>query len=156
MLGGLLNKKGFTLIEMLVVIVVLGILGAISYPFYLNVVEKSRYAEAKAYLGSLRSHIQQYKLENGKYPADTLPDRRISQDIPWSTKNKNPWGSPYDYNHWSVGNGLCQVQVETLGPDRFRNYKPHTLQQTGIVKGGDDYILSLDVYQCDTPVGAIN
>ena len=60
-------KKGFTLVELIIVIIIVGILASIGLTQYNKVVEKSRAAEARMILGTLRSaQIAEYN-ENGNY-----------------------------------------------------------------------------------------
>ncbi|MEK6727608.1 MAG: type IV pilin-like G/H family protein [Candidatus Omnitrophota bacterium] len=60
-------RKGFTLLELIVVIIILGILATLGFTQYTRVVEKGRTAEAKTILGTIRSAQEAYKLENGVY-----------------------------------------------------------------------------------------
>ncbi len=60
-------KKGFTLVELIIVVIIVGILASIGLTQYNKVVEKSRAAEAREILGTLRSaEIAEYN-ENGSY-----------------------------------------------------------------------------------------
>jgi type IV pilus assembly protein PilE len=63
------TKKGFTLLELIVVIVILGILATLGFTQYTKMVEKGRSAEAKAILGQLRATQVAYYLEYGAYGA---------------------------------------------------------------------------------------
>ena len=58
------NNKGFTLFELLVVIIIIGVLAAMALPTYLNQAAKARQAEAKQTLGVLVRGQQVYRLEN--------------------------------------------------------------------------------------------
>ena len=58
---------GFTLIELIIVIIIVGILAAVGLTQYTKVVEKGRAAEAKMILGTLRTAQVAYNLENGAY-----------------------------------------------------------------------------------------
>jgi len=63
--------KGFTLAELLIVIVILGILGGIALPKFFPQAEKGRVAEAVGMLSAIRMGEEAYKLENGVYLAIT-------------------------------------------------------------------------------------
>jgi prepilin-type N-terminal cleavage/methylation domain-containing protein len=60
-------KKGFTLVELIIVIIIVGILASIGLTQYNKVVEKSRAAEARMILGTLRSAEMAEYMENGSY-----------------------------------------------------------------------------------------
>jgi len=60
-------KKGFTLLELIVVIVILGILATLGFTQYTKMVEKGRTAEAKVTLGQIRSAQMAYYQEYGTY-----------------------------------------------------------------------------------------
>lgn len=66
------NKRGFTLIEVLVVVVILGVLAGLALPVYQGQVEKSRAAEALAQLDAMRSSMIRYFSQNGTYATATL------------------------------------------------------------------------------------
>ena len=60
-------KKGFTLLELIVVIIILGILATLGFSQYMKMVEKGRSAEARMILGQIRTAQATYQLENGSY-----------------------------------------------------------------------------------------
>ena len=65
------HKSGFTLLELLVVVLIIGILAAIALPQYKLAVEKSRAAEASILINSLQKAVDIYVLQNG-YPNSTV------------------------------------------------------------------------------------
>jgi prepilin-type N-terminal cleavage/methylation domain-containing protein len=60
-------RKGFTLIELIVVIIIVGILASVGMTQYTKVVEKGRAGEARMILGSLRTAEIAYNMETGSY-----------------------------------------------------------------------------------------
>jgi type IV pilus assembly protein PilE len=59
---------GFTLIEMMIVVVVVAILAAVALPSYQDYVTRSKIVEAKANLADMRTRMEQYFLDNRAYP----------------------------------------------------------------------------------------
>ncbi|MDD4895095.1 MAG: prepilin-type N-terminal cleavage/methylation domain-containing protein [Candidatus Omnitrophica bacterium] len=65
-----MNRKAFTLLELIIVIIIVGILAVLGLTQYTRTTEKGRSAEAKAILGSLRTAEEAYYLEKGSYASD--------------------------------------------------------------------------------------
>jgi len=63
------NRKGFTLLELIVVVIIIGVLASLGFTQYTKLIEKGRSAEAKVTLGQIRSTQEMYKQENGDYTA---------------------------------------------------------------------------------------
>jgi type IV pilus assembly protein PilA len=64
-------QRGFTLVELAVVIVIIGVLAAFGVPKFLNSVERSKAAEAFAYLSALRTAEERYQAKEGVYTEDS-------------------------------------------------------------------------------------
>ncbi len=65
-----MNKKGFTLIELIIVVAIIGILAAIAIPAYLGQQKRAARTEAYSNLANLRLLEEQFFAENGRYTAD--------------------------------------------------------------------------------------
>ncbi len=88
-----LNKSGFSLIELMIVMSVVGILASISVPNYRWGLIKAREAVLRENLYTLQSTINQFFADQGRYP-DNLPeltksDRQYLRDIPKDITGKN-------------------------------------------------------------------
>ncbi len=86
--GGGSDASGFTLVELLVVILVIGILSAIAIPSLLNAQRRAQTTRAVAEIRSLEKEIAKYELDHNELPADL-------DAIGWS--HVDPWDSPYEY-----------------------------------------------------------
>lgn len=108
--------KGFTLLELMIVVIIIGILSAIAIPSYVATVDKFKYGQAKTQMDCLKKEIIAYRYENGDYPAE------VENGIPsWSecfqTKDI-PFGSSYDYNNLDLGDGSCYIGIVFWGKDQ--------------------------------------
>jgi len=101
------KEKGFTLIEMLIVMVILGLLAALVGPRMFGKVGKSRQNAAKAQISLFETALDTYRLDTSKYPTTdqglqalrVKPDGVERWDGPYLPKNVplDPWGNLYIY-----------------------------------------------------------
>ncbi len=104
------GQRGFTLIEIMVVVVILGILAAIVVPRFLDKPDEARITRAAADMESIEQSLAMFKLDNGFYPNTeqglealvTKPETgRIPKKYPERGYLKNvpsdPWDHPYVY-----------------------------------------------------------
>ena len=94
------RRSGFTLIEIILVVVIIGILAGIAIPKLGGKSEKAMIAQAQANITSIGMAIQEYEIMNGDYPSslDGLLDE--SKGGPYMEKKvipTDPWGNPYQY-----------------------------------------------------------
>ena len=101
----LCNRKGFTLIEILLVVIIIGILAGLVVPNLVGRGEEARSQAARADInGGLAAALDLYELDNGTFP-DKLDDLISSSGSaknwrgPYVKKGlpKDPWGNPYSY-----------------------------------------------------------
>jgi len=97
-------KKGFTLIELMIVVAIIGILAAIAIPNFLKYQAKSKQSEAKMNLGSMGTSAESYHAEKDTYqPPASGVGSTVTVNAPPSTVCTNPlgWGvtgtARYDY-----------------------------------------------------------
>lgn len=101
------TAAGFTLLELLVVVVILGLLAGIVAPRYFGQLGKSEVNVAKAQMDALEKALDQYRLDTGHYPnvelgLKALVERPASEPKwggPYLRKGLplDPWGNPYVY-----------------------------------------------------------
>lgn len=121
------RAKGFTLIEIMVVVVILGILAAILVPRIADQPDKARVTKAKQDIRVLEGALQLYKLDNFYYPStqqglEALVQKPAGEPPARNWKAggylprlpKDPWGSPYQYLQPGVKG---EVDLFTLGAD---------------------------------------
>jgi type IV pilus assembly protein PilE len=86
------NSKGFTLIELMVVVIVIAILAAIALPSYLNQTRKSRRNAAEAAIQQIALLEERYRADNTEYLAAPAPN-----STGWTKLGSYPGGSYYSY-----------------------------------------------------------
>lgn len=94
------KRSGFTLIEIILVVVIIGILAGIAVPRMGGQSEKAMVGKAQATISALSMAVQQYEMINGAYPTslDGLLDE--SKGGPFMEKKAiptDPWGQPYTF-----------------------------------------------------------
>jgi len=73
------ENRGFSLVELMVSLVIIGVLAGVAVPLYYKNVEYAIRAEGEATLGTIRTQVEIYYAEYGSYPIEDL-DRIVSQD----------------------------------------------------------------------------
>ena len=101
--------RGFTLLELLVVMVIIGLLAAYVGPKYFSQVGKSEIKMAQAQIDALEKALHQYRLDVGSYPSSeqglaslmASPGNEARWQGPYLSKTPpaDPWGNPYVYKY---------------------------------------------------------
>jgi len=124
------DASGFTLIELMVVIAILGILAGLVLPRFMGRTEEAKKTKARLQIENLESALKLYKLDNGMYPTteqgiDALVQKPATGAVPknwreggYLEKGKvppDPWGRPYVYVSPGVKNK--DFDLKSLGAD---------------------------------------
>lgn len=121
------SARGFTLIEVMIVIVILGVLAALIVPKVIGRPDEARVVAAKQDVSSLMQALKLYRLDNHRYPTtdqslDALVSKPTIAPIPPNWKSggylerlpKDPWGNNYLYLNPGVHG---EIDVYSLGAD---------------------------------------
>jgi len=105
--SNIVRSGGFTLLELLVVVAIIGLLAGYVAPRYFGQVGRSEVNAAKAQIDALEKALDQYRLDTGTYPSNELglnalvtrPPNEAKWNGPYLRKGVplDPWGKPYLY-----------------------------------------------------------
>jgi general secretion pathway protein G len=119
------RRAGFTLIELMVVLVIIGVLAALIVPNVLDRADDARATAAKTDVNNLMQALKLYKLDNQRYPTgeqglQALVAKPAAAPVPANWKPyveklpNDPWGRPYQYLNPGVKG---EIDVMSLGAD---------------------------------------
>ena len=119
------RASGFTLVEVMVVVVILGVLAALIVPRVVGRTDDARAVAARQDISSILQALKLYRVDNSRYPTVTqgleaLVTKPSTEPVPPNWKSyldrmpKDPWGKPYLYlNPGARG----EIDVFSLGAD---------------------------------------
>jgi len=119
------DSKGFTLIEVMVVVVILAVLAALIVPRVVGRTDEARAVAAKQDIAAIMQSLKLYRIDNSRYPTnaqglEALVSRPTTEPQPGNWKSyldklpKDPWGSTYLYLNPGVHG---DIDVFSLGAD---------------------------------------
>lgn len=119
------KAKGFTLLELLVVIVIIGLLAAYVGPKYFSQLGKAEVTSAKAQIEAFEKALDAYRLDVGRYPSteeglNALVTAPATAGTKWNGPYLNkvvpqdPWGRPYQYK---APGAKAEFEIISLGKD---------------------------------------
>lgn len=138
-------QKGFTLLELMIVIVILGILGAVVAPRLMDEPDKARVTQAKMQLENFSTAVKKFYLDNGFYPTtdqglEALVEKPGSGRVPKNYPEngyiskipQDPWGNDYIY---TAPGRKTPFEIMSFGADGS--------------EGGEGY--DADIWNADVP-----
>ncbi len=112
------KKRAFTLIELLLVLVIIGVLAAIVIPNLAGRGQKAKIDAAKASLTSIQSALKMFEVENSRFPTteegiDLLTTQPPDSPLLEKKHLRDPWDSPWNYKLVSA----TKFEIYSNGPD---------------------------------------
>lgn len=117
-------QAGFTIVEVMVVVVIIGILAAIIVPKVMSRPDQARIVKVKQDILAIQSALDLYKLDNGTYPStdqglQALVSKPTTAPVPYNWKSDgylqeipvDPWGEHYQYI-----NNNEKLRISSFGP----------------------------------------
>jgi general secretion pathway protein G len=119
------RRSGFTLVEVMVVVIILGVLAALIVPRVIGRTEEARAVAARQDIAAIMQSLKLYRLDNGSYPTTeqglkALVEKPALEPLPGNWKAyldrlpRDPWGRPYQMLNPGVHG---EIDVFTLGAD---------------------------------------
>jgi general secretion pathway protein G len=121
-----LKTRGFTLLELMVVLLILALIASIAAPQVTKHLRKAKVEAAKIQVDALGAAVDSFNIDNGRYPSTEeslkalveMPGDLKTWDGPYIKKKESlvdPWGEPYHYRHPGTGR---EYDIYTLGSDK--------------------------------------
>ena len=113
------NKKqdGFTLIEIMVVLIIIAIMASFVVPSVINRPDQARFTKVKNDILTIESALDLYKLDNGTYPSNDIGLEALIEDednLYLKRLPLDPWNEPYQYSNPGKNS---KIDIFSLGAD---------------------------------------
>ena len=126
------DEAGYTLMELLVVLAILGLLAAVATPMVLHYLDSAKVSTAKTEVSNLSAGLDLFKYDVGRYPTSeeglqalvSAPEGVENWNGPYvkkTTKLSDPWGHPYNYKFPGTHGGEFDLYSYGAHPDTAKN-----------------------------------
>ena len=131
-------REGFTLIEILIVVVIIGILATVAIPTYFSYVEKAYASDAKTQIKNILMNADIYRQEQGSYPDDITDMENGYLDIKESVKEK--WTFEIDLAEDGSTGTISATSTEKMegGADKTVTFDVETGKFSGYGQGDEE------------------
>lgn len=128
------RNKGFTLIELMIVVVIIGILAALAIPRFMAASKKSKISEAKMVVKQIWQASQAYYEENGSYPA-AVDDIFGTGSVPAGLIVDEPSGEPR-FKYDILADGAAEAEPNTAVDASLGDVSTVAIDAEGNITGG--------------------
>lgn len=117
------RTRAFTLVEVMIVVVIIGLLAAMSLPTYRHIIMRSKTTALVNDLRAFSTALVTYNLQNGHWPADSGPQQipsELADALPAGFAQKTPIGGVYKWNYDVSADGItakAAIIIETSGSE---------------------------------------
>jgi len=120
-----MDNKAFTLIELLIVVLVIGILAELAIPRFSEAIKETKYSQAKVNMNAIGKALQEYYAKYGSYPpevpAGVIPPGLVPEFLDkWPDSTDDPFNARYDYEAWPNRDGYV-IAITYMGKNQYRD-----------------------------------